>query len=470
MLDDVKHKKFIGLLGEQGFLTEADKMQPYLQEWRDLYQGRALAVARPNSTEMVAQTILLAKEYGLKIIPQGGNTGLVGGQVAESEQEHLILSLERMTKIREIDPISNIMIVDAGVILQNIQQAADKVDRFFPLSLASEGSCQIGGNLSTNAGGVNVLSYGNTRDLCLGLEVVLADGRIWDGLRCLKKDNTGYDLKHLFIGAEGTLGIITAAVLKLVAKPRRYETFFCALPSPDAALTLLNQCKEKFGASLTSFELISALGHELSIKHAGAKRMMTTSAPWFVLGELSLGTEAGDEADILSHLLEEALSDHFILDAVLAQSEQQRKEIWHLRESLSAAQKPEGGSIKNDISIPIALIPKFIEQAAVIVDSVVADARPVIFGHMGDGNLHYNIAQPVAMDKKDYLLNWDGMTSAIDALVIEMNGSISAEHGIGKMKKEKMRAIKSDVELELMQKIKQAIDPDHLFNPGKLLP
>jgi FAD/FMN-containing dehydrogenase len=460
---------FGAIIGARNLLTDSADMAPYLKEWRDLFTGKARAVARPSSTKQVAALLALARESGTPIVPQGGNTGLVGGQIPVADGREIILSLGRMDKVRSIDPVSDTIIVEAGVTLSRVQDAADGVDRLFPLSLASEGSCTIGGNLSTNAGGTAVLAYGNSRDLCLGLEVVLADGRIWNGLRTLRKDNTGYDLKNLFIGAEGTLGVITAASLKLFPKPRARATAFLAVASPDQALALLHLARAEAGQQLTTFEIMPRFGVEVVLRHApGTRDPLGAPSPWYVLMELSSPGADGLGATI-ERLLEAALDQGVISDAVLAASEGQQQDLWRIREAMSEVQRFEGGSIKHDVSVPVAAVPDFLAEAIALVVRMVPGCRPLPFGHLGDGNIHFNITQPEGADKAAFLARWAEINAAVHAVVSSFHGSISAEHGIGRLKKHLLPGVKDPVELALMRAIKATLDPTGILNPGAVL-
>lgn len=460
---------FGAIIGARNLLTDSADMAPYLKEWRDLFTGKARAVARPSSTAQVAALLALAHETGTPIVPQGGNTGLVGGQIPVADGREIILSLGRMDKVRSIDPVSDTIIVEAGVTLRRVQDAADGADRLFPLSLASEGSCTIGGNLSTNAGGTAVLAYGNSRDLCLGLEVVLADGRIWNGLRTLRKDNTGYDLKNLFIGAEGTLGVITAASLKLFPKPRARATAFLAVDSPDQALSLLHLARAEVGQQLTTFEIMPRFGIEVVLRHApGTRDPLAAPSLWYVLMELSSSGADGLDATV-GRLLEAALDQGVISDAVLATSESQRQDLWRIREAMSEVQRFEGGSIKHDVSVPVAAVPDFLAQAIALVIKMIPGCRPLPFGHLGDGNIHFNITQPEGADKAAFLARWDEINAAVHAVVANFQGSISAEHGIGRLKRHLLPGVKDPVELALMRAIKATLDPTGILNPGAVL-
>jgi FAD/FMN-containing dehydrogenase len=457
--------QFASLVGETHAIRNASEMAGYMNERRDLWMGKSPLVLRPGSTEEVSAIMKLATATRTPIVPQSGNTGLVGGGVPFGTGTEILLSLDRMTKILEVDAADNTMTVEAGAILKSVQDAAEAVQRLFPLSLASEGSCRIGGNLSTNAGGLNVLAYGNARDLCLGLEVVLPDGRIWNGLKHLRKDNTGYDLKNTFIGAEGTLGIITAAVLKLWPRPQTRETGFIALPSPQAAVDLLSLMREMSGNRVVAFELMPRIGMDFTVKHMGISDPLAERSPWYALTEL-----ADPPAGCLENILEVAMSHGLVTDATVAQSESQRQALWNIREMMPESQKHEGGSIKHDVSVPVSKIPQFIAEATAAVNAYMPDARVMSFGHMGDGNMHFNVTQPEGMDKTKYLDCWEGMNAAVFAVVHEFGGSISAEHGIGRLKIGHMAEIKSPVELGMMRDLKRLYDPLNIMNPGKVVP
>jgi FAD/FMN-containing dehydrogenase len=456
--------RLAGIVGEKHAIRDPARMDGYMREWRQIWHGRSPLVLRPSSTDEVSRILSLANETRTAIVPQAGNTGLCGGQIPTDEGSEVVLSLDRMSRILDVDPADNTITVEAGAILKSVQDAADKVDRLFPLSLASEGSCRIGGNLSTNAGGLNVIAYGNTRDLCLGLEVVLADGRVWNGLKRLRKDNTGYDLRNLFIGAEGTLGIITAAVMKLYPKPKTQETAFIAVPSPQAAVDLLSLAKEISGNRVVGFELIADIALQFAIRHAGVRHPLSGDAPWYVLAEL-----ADPVPGAMMALLEAAMEQGLVTDAAIAQSDSQRTAFWAARELISESQKPEGGSIKHDVSVPVSKVPQFLAAADAAVSRLMPGARFVSFGHLGDGNIHYNVSQPVGMDTASFLGMWNEMNDVVFAVVGQFNGSISAEHGIGQLRRDELQQRKSPVELDLMRRIKQALDPDNLMNPGKLL-
>ncbi|MGA2494787.1 MAG: FAD-binding oxidoreductase [Roseiarcus sp.] len=457
------------IVGAANVVVDPDLVAPYLEEPRGLFRGRAIAVARPGSTAEVAAVVSACAAAGVAIVPQGGNTGLVGGQIPDASGGELLLSLRRLNRIREVDADADAMIVEAGVTLAEAQAAADAADRLFPLALASEGTATIGGNLSSNAGGVAVIAYGNARDLTLGVEVVLADGRVANLLSKLRKDNTGYDLKDLFVGAEGTLGVITAASLKLFARPRARATAFAALADPDHALTLLKMARERFGQQVTSFELMPRIGMEFVLAYdPSARDPLADAHPWYALIEVSAQDEGGLD-DALTALLGDALERELIADAALAATLEQREAFWRLRESMSDAQKPQGGSIKHDVSTPVGAVPAFIAEATAAVAAFMPEARVVAFGHLGDGNTHFNVSQPIGADKEAFLDQWSAMNEVVHAVVARHAGSISAEHGIGALKRDLLKRVKDPVALDLMRAVKAALDPRGLLNPGKVL-
>ncbi|MHA1524690.1 MAG: FAD-binding oxidoreductase [Alphaproteobacteria bacterium] len=460
---------FAAIVGSRHVLSDTTDTQRYVIERRGLFHGKAALVLRPGDTGEVAQIMKLASQTGSAIVPQGGNTGLVGGQIPTDDGSQIIVSLERLTRVRDIDAANNTLTVEAGVTLQNVQEQAAGVDRLFPLSLASQGTCQIGGNIATNAGGTAVLAYGNTRDLVLGLEVVLANGQIWSGLKTLRKDNAGYDLRQLFIGSEGTLGIITAACLKLFARPRAQATALVGVPHPTAAVELLHLAQAG-AATVTGFEIISSIGMEFVLAHGpGTRAPLGAPSPWYVLVEMSSGGTQEDCSSALQDVLEQGIKDGLVDDAVLAASLAQANELWRLRMLLSEVQSAEGGSIKHDISVPISQIAQFIERASAAACQVVPGARPVPFGHLGDGNLHFNISQPPAMDKAAFLARWADVNAAVHAVVLEMGGSISAEHGVGQLKRDLVAQTGDPVGLGLMRDLKRALDPHNILNPGKVV-
>jgi FAD/FMN-containing dehydrogenase len=450
------------IVGPAGFSVDPDELGPHLVEWRNRFVGKTPLLLKPANTQEVAAIVRVCAEAEVAIVPQGGNTGLVGGQIPRPEGGDLLLSLQRMNHIRRVDPVDNSMLVEAGCTLAAAQEAAAAANRLLPLSLAAEGTSQVGGNLSTNAGGIHVLRYGNARDAVLGIEVVTADGEIWDGLRSLRKDNTGCDLKHLFIGAEGTLGIITAAVLKLFPRPREVQTLFAAVPDPERVLGLLSLARELTGDGVYTFEMISRFALELVTRHMpGTADPLAAPSPWYVLADLTVPRATAEE------FLAAAFEKKLIADAVLAGSTAQARALWKLRESASEAQKHEGGSIKHDISVPVSRIPAFLVEALAAAEKLIPGIRPVPFGHVGDGNLHFNFTQPVGMDKDAYLGKWEALNRVVHDIVIAHCGSISAEHGIGVLKRAEARRTKSTVELELMTRIKRALDPKGIMNPGK---
>jgi FAD/FMN-containing dehydrogenase len=456
-------------VGANSVVVEPAEMTAYLTEPRGSFHGRAPCVVKPRDARQVADVLALCNNAGVGVVPQGGNTGLVGGQTPDESGAQILLSLQKLDRIREVDPASDTMTVEAGVILAAAQQAAEDVGRYFPLSLAAEGSCTIGGNLATNAGGVHVIAYGSARDLALGVEVALADGRILSSLSKLRKDNTGYDLAHLFIGSEGTLGVITAATLKLFPLPRSRATALVGLADPRAALALLALAKASAGPTLVAFELLPRIGLDFVLRHQhGVRDPLGSPHPWYALVELASPAEGClDEA--LTDLLAEAVERDIAADAAIAATLEQRAGLWKLRELMPEAQKPEGVSIKHDISVPIESVPDFLAEASAQVVALVPGARPVPFGHMGDGNIHYNVSQPVGADRDAFLARREEVNDCVHALVAKFRGSISAEHGVGRLKRDLLRKVKDPVALELMRSIKAALDPNGVLNPGKLL-
>jgi D-lactate dehydrogenase (cytochrome) len=458
--------KFRGIVGDKYAMTNPADIAPYTTEERDLFHGRSPLVLRPGSTTEVAAICKLANEHKIALVPQGGNTGLVGGQTPHNGE--VVISMRRMDKIRDLDTASNTMTCEAGVILQIAQQRAAEVDRLFPLSLGAEGSCTIGGNLSTNAGGTTALAYGMAREMALGVEVVLADGRVMNLLSKLKKDNTGYDLRNLFIGAEGTLGIITAATLRLFPKPRAIETAYVGLKSPAMALKLLSISQAEAAGTLTSFELLSELAVDFSVRHGiDVRDPLQSKHRWYVLMELS--SPRNDARATLEAILEKAMENGVVDDAVVAANLSQRQAFWKLRDEMSAAQKPEGGSIKHDISVPVVAVPDFLAQADAAVVKLIPGSRPVPFGHLGDGNIHYNVSQPVGADGADFLARWHEVNKVVFDIVLKMGGSISAEHGIGVLKRDELPDVKDKTAMELMRAVKTMLDPNGIMNPGKVL-
>ena len=470
MLDTALIERFSAIVGEKNALTAPEDLAAYLVEQRDLYHGRTPLVLRPGSAEEVAAIMKLASETKTPVVPQGGNTGLVGGQQPDESGTAIILSLGRMNRIRNLDTVGNLVTLEAGVILKNLQDAVEKAGRLFPLSLGAEGSCQIGGNLGSNAGGTAVLAYGNMRELCLGLEVVLPTGEILNDLRYVKKDNTGYDLKDLFVGSEGTLGVITAAVLKIFPQPKGKGVAYAGLRSPEDVLRLFQLATEHAGPSLTGFELMPRVGVEFTVRHVdGVRDPLESPHDWYVLIDISSSRSEEDARTTLETILTEAFENDIIQDAAIAESVAQAQSFWKMREEMSWAQKPEGGSIKHDISVPVASIPAFIHEANGATLEMIPGARIVCFGHIGDGNLHYNVSQPVGADKEAFLARWHELNHRIHTIVASYTGSISAEHGIGQLKREELAFFKQDVALDLMRRIKAAFDPAGIMNPGKVL-
>ena len=457
------------IVGTAHVLADPALIASNLEEPRGLYFGKALALVRPADAREVAAILAFCNAARIGIVPQGGNTGLVGGQTPDASGSEVILSLQRLKRIREIDPLSDTMIVEAGSTLAEAQEAALGADRLFPLSLAAEGSCTIGGNLATNAGGVTVIAYGGARDLTTGIEVVLADGRIVDALSKLRKDNTGYDLKDLFIGAEGTLGVITAAALKLFPRPRSRATAFVGLADPAKALALLRLARDRFGQGVTSFELMPRIGLDFVFAYAPAARdPLRARCAWCVLIEVASQVAGGlDEA--MADLLGAALERGIIEDASLSVSLEQRAAFWRIRETLPDAQKPQGGSIKHDVAVPVGAAPAFLREATAAVEAFMPGARVVAFGHLGDGSIHFNVSQPVGADAAAFLAQWTAMNVVVHAVVARHGGSISAEHGIGRLKRELLAQTKDPNALDVMRKIKATLDPNGILNPGKVL-
>ena len=457
------------IVGKENVLTAGDAMAPHLEDWRGRYRGAARCVVHPATTAQVADVVRVCAGAGVAMVPQGGNTGLCGGGIPDQGGEAVLICMSRLNRIRAVDAANNTITVDAGCLLQSVQEAALAAGRLFPLSLAAEGSCQIGGNLSTNAGGVQVLRYGNARELALGLEVVLPSGEIWDGLRGLRKDNTGYDLKQLFIGAEGTLGIITAAVLKLFPLPRAKATAWLAIASPHVAVRLLGELQGAFGTALTACELVSDVALGLVLKHVRGAQAPLGGSRWHLLVELS---GAGDEAALkagLENFLEKAFEAGSLGDAVVAQNIDQAQRLWALRENISEAQKVEGYSIKHDVAVPISRIAEFVDRAGEALESAFPGIRIVAFGHVGDGNLHYNQSKPEAGENVAFLAAQPQVNRVVYDIVHELGGTISAEHGIGQLKRGELVRYKSAVEMAMMRAVKQAFDPRGLMNPGKIL-
>jgi FAD/FMN-containing dehydrogenase len=457
----------IEALGPDDVTTDPDRLAPHLVEWRKLYTGKADGLALPRDTASVEKIMAIAHAHRVPVTPQGGRTGLVGGGVPDGG---IILSLERLKSIRALDSLGGSIIAEAGVTLMQVQQATEQHGLLFPLSLASEGSCSIGGNLATNAGGTAVLRYGNARDLCLGLEVVLADGRRIDGLKALRKDNAGYDLKQLFIGSEGTLGIITAATLKLFPQPRSRSTAFVGATTPHAVVDLFQTLRDGFGEALTTFEILPRFGLECVVAYEQSARDPFTSAyPWYALIEISSGRDDPTLSGQLETALGNALENETILDAVIASSLRERSDFWKLREALSDAQGVEGASIKHDISVPLSAIADFMVETMAACEAHLPGLRPCPFGHVGDGNLHFNLTQPKGMDRAAYLALWPAFNRIVHDRVLAVNGSIAAEHGVGIQKREELIRSRNDAGIDVMRAMKMALDPLNILNPGKVL-
>ena len=458
------------IVGPRGLLTGPEDTAAYVEDWRRLYRGATLGVARPANTADLAAVMRVCHAAGVAVVPQGGNTSMVGGATPSADGQQLIISLSRMQAIRAVDPVDLTLTLEAGATLRAAQDAA-AAGCLLPLSISSEGTAQIGGVLATNAGGNNTVRYGNARDLVLGLEVVLADGQIWNGLRRLRKDNTGYCLRQLFVGAEGTLGIITAAVLKLAPRPREVAVAFCAVASPEAALALFARFQAQDPAAVQAFEYMSGLGTDFVLRHIpGAVLPLAASAAHYVLVELATPRMNAGLRDSLEAVLEAALESGEVLDAAIAESEAQRAAIWRLREEHSEGQKREGASVKNDISVPVSRVPELIRLATAACEALMPGIRAVPFGHMGDGNIHFNLEQPVGMDPAAFLAQDHAIMDTVNAVVRTLDGSFSAEHGVGQLKPYMMPEWRGGAELALMQAIKHALDPAGLLNPGKVLP
>ncbi len=450
-------------------MSAGEDVAPYLTDCRDRYHGATLAVVKPATTDEVAAVVATCAQLGAAIVPQGGNTGMCGGATPDTSGTQIVVSLARMNRVRGVDKANATLTVEAGVPLAAAQKAAADAGLLLPLSLASEGSCTIGGNLSTNAGGTAVLRFGNARDLTLGLEVVLADGRIWNGLRGLRKDNSGYDLKQLFIGGEGTLGIVTAATLKLFPAPRTRVTALCAVASVAAAVDLLARQKAALGDRLTGFELMSGLALSLSLKHHAAVPDPLPGHPWYVLIQADDSAADASLAAMAETALADAVADGTALDAVVAQSVDQAGKLWALRENISEAQRREGPNIKHDISLPVSAIPAFLAECDAALAKAFPESRLVVFGHLGDGNLHYNLSAPDGVAAATFLANADAANRIVYDLVARFGGSFSAEHGVGQLKRDELVRYKSAVEVDLMRAVKAALDPRNLMNPGKVL-
>ena len=466
-IDPALLSRFAAIVGDKYAITDPAAQAPYLVEMRDLFRGHSPMVLRPGTVAEVSAILKLANDTATPIVPQGGNTGLVGGQIPHHNE--IVLSLNRLDRIREVDPTSYTITCEAGVTLQRAREAAAAVDRLYPQLLPSEGTCTIGGNLSTNAGGTAAIAHGIARSHVLGVEVVLADGRVLNNLNKLKKDNTGYDLKNLFIGAEGTLGVITAAVLRLVPRPRSVETAFAGIASPEAALELLGIATEGSAGGVTSFEIMTRQGIDLVLEHgSGVRDPLSSRHNWYALIELSSQQREGLR-DVMEEILGEGMQKSLVADATIADSIEQAKMYWRIRELFGEVQRYAGGSIKHDVSVPVAAVPTFIAEANEAVVKLIPGARPLPFGHLGDGNIHYNVTQPLGADKDAYLQRWDDVNAVVFAVVKKHGGSISAEHGIGVIKRDMLPSVKDPVAYALMRDLKHMLDPKGILNPGKVL-
>ena len=459
------------IVGPKGWIDDAEELEPHLIDFRRRFRGETRLLVRPKSTAEVADVVRVAAAAGIEIVPQGGNTGMCGGAIPSVSGEQIILSLQRMDRIIEIDPTNHTMTVEAGCILQTLQEAASDADRYFPLSLGAQGSCTIGGNLSTNAGGVNVVKFGNARELVLGIEAVLPDGRVWNGLKGLRKDNTGYDLKHLFMGAEGTLGIITGAVLKLFPKPRDTRAAFCAMRDLPAAIELLGRARAETGDSVETFEYLPRSVIDLVLRHIpGIVDPLETQYAHYVMMEVSTTSSSDDGlGDRLEALLGEAMEDGLIIDAAISQNEAHRQAFWRIRESIPEAQRTDGMVIAHDVSVPISRIPELYEAGRKAIAEVFTEGEVMGFGHLGDGNLHFNVQVSADVPRETVLASYDAVNHAVHDQVALFNGSISAEHGIGTLKRDELHHYEDPLKLELMARIKQALDPDGIMNPGKVI-
>lgn len=471
MTDTVLPAALASLLGPAGLITDPADIAPALSDWRGLYRGTALAVLRPASTAEVAECVKICAAAGIAIVPQGGNTSMVGGATPEGNGRSVVLSLARMNRIRELDPVDMTMTAEAGVVVKTAQDAAAEANCLFPLSFGGEGTAMVGGILSTNAGGNTTVRYGNARELMLGLEVVLPDGQVWNGLRRLRKDNTGYALRHLFVGAEGTLGIITAATLRLFARPRANEVLFCSVRDEDAALAVFRRFREADETAIRAFEYMSGLGVDLAVKHIpGVTLPLAERADHYILVDLASTRQDADLQGLAEQVLGAAMEEGEVLDAVIGGSEAKRQAIWRIREEHPEAQRKEGASVKNDVSVPVSKVPELIRRASAACVALIPGTRPVPFGHMGDGNIHMNLEQPVGMDPAEFLARSHDIMDTVNEVVRELDGSFSAEHGIGRLKTDMMEAWRGGAELDAMKRIKAALDPAGLMNPGKVLP
>ncbi len=460
------------IVDEKGWTEDQDIIAPHVIEPRGKFSGKTPLLLFPDSTSTLSSIVSYANANNLKIVPQGGNTGLVGGSIPDGTDTEILVNLKRMNAVREVDPLNHAITVEAGMILSDVHQAADKINCQFPMHLASEGSAMIGGNISTNAGGINVLHYGVMRDLVLGLEVVLPSGEIWQGLNGLRKNNTGYDLKQLFIGAEGTLGIITAATLKLYPVAKQKNVAFVAISNPEAAIKLLDLAQEVSGDNLIAFEILPRIGLDFTIKHMpDCRDPLSDEYSWYILMECatSLENDLLDLEKVMEKILEKAMEHNLVVDGVIPKNVAEMKALWNLREFMSEAQKFEGGSIKHDISVAVSKIPEFLSRATQAVQNALPDVRPVPFGHIGDGNIHFNLSQPVGMDKNDYLSKWEEINRVVHDIVADLDGSISAEHGIGILKVEELERYKPAIDLKVMRDVKKVLDPNNIMNPGRII-
>ena len=465
------HDRLAAILGPRGLLTDPADIAPHLADWRGLYQGAALAVARPATTEEVAAVIRLCAETGTPVVPQGGNTSMVGGATPDETGRHLVLSLSRMNRLRALDTADMTMTVDAGMVLKTAQTLAAEAGCLFPLSLGAEGTATIGGVLSTNAGGNTTVRYGNARELMLGVEAVLPDGTIWNGLRRLRKDNTGYALRHLLVGAEGTLGIVTGAVLRLFPRPRDTAVAFCAVADEEAALGLFRRFRERDDSAVRAFEYMSGLGVDFAIRHIeGVSLPLGTRADHYVLVDLASPRPDAGLREMAETVLAEAMEAGEVLDAALAESDAQAQKIWRIREEHPEAQKREGASVKNDVSVPVSRVPEMIRRCSAALVALIPGSRPVPFGHIGDGNIHMNLEQPEGMDPAAFLARGHDIMECVNEIVRDLDGSFSAEHGVGRLKTDMMEAWRGGAELAAMRAIKAALDPKGIMNPGKVLP
>ena len=463
--------EFRALLGPAGVLTDPADIAPALSDWRSLYQGQAMAVLRPASTEEVAACVRICAQAGVPIVPQGGNTSMVGGATPSEDGRSVVLSLARLNRIRAIDPVDMTMTAEAGVVLKTAQDAAAEAGCLFPLSLGAEGTATIGGVLSTNAGGNTTVRYGNARELMLGLEVVLPDGQVWNGLRRLRKDNTGYALRHLFVGAEGTLGIVTAATLRLYAQPRANEVLFCSVRDEDAALAVFQRFRAVDETAIRAFEYMSGVGVDFAVKHIpGVSLPVADRADHYILVDLASTRADADLQGLAEQVLGAAMEEGEVLDAVIGGNEAKRQAIWRIREEHPEAQRKEGASVKNDVSVPVSKVPELIRRASAACIALIPGTRPVPFGHMGDGNIHMNLEQPVDMDGAEFLARSHDIMDTVNEVVRDLDGSFSAEHGIGRLKTDMMESWRGGAELDAMQRIKAALDPQGIMNPGKVLP